>query len=1082
MPSPEDFLNELDEQKLVPESTIKLLSKKVQKSRTKVTVKALAKFLIETDALTQEQVDSIVASLPEMPSLDDSPALVEELKPSQEVEEVTLGDVEEGEASFSDNKPKNRRSTRHKHLKKSKGNEFDSPLILLGFGGLVVLVLVGLGLFYLLNTETGDERLRSAQEAYEAGSFSQAISEFETYVVDFPTHAGWSSAKVRLAIAKLRQAVDTGRNYAKGLEQAEKLIPQIEDEQAFNTAQGDLATLLPKIAEGLALQAEKASEEGDADATTLGVERTNAALNMVGNTKYVPKSLRDDIQIGLIGETLERIERRRIALVALQETLVSMEQANSSNVPRDAYVDYAKLIDNHPELVDEPKLIEALENTAQTEKSAIQFTPDSSEAVAEERPSNIFRAIAVANQGLEGTAETDGVYISVHAGIAYAVQASNGELLWRRPLGIGKTQVEPVPVGADYLLLDHRYNDLLRVNGITGKLIWRASTDPGSITPVVTDNRILVASESGRLLVFDTNSGQQAGYVEMAQPLRSPPTYDAKLNRIYLVGEHSSFYSLEASDLSCVGVYHLGHREGSVLLAPTKIGDKLAIIENIGFETASVRLLALDDEGTIAEELAVERLEGTCDTAPLVVGRRLAISTRLGEVRLYEISAAGSDREPMRELAVRPVGRQKPGSRYLAASKGGSVWIADLGLTRSVASLADSRLVVQRLDQTYTNDEFAGQIEARGNCLLHSRRQSRKPYITLAATNLDSGATIWETHVALSPVTAPIVSNSLKGLVIADQIGGLFLVNRDAIIQGVVSKPISQSRITSTLDNSLMLNNESILLTSKGRKRAVPINLSTTRQPRAFNLPGEISCEPEVMGEGWLAPLSIGQVLLLDAAGQPIATPFQPKLAPGQRIDWQRPGVGTIGGELHAVVPNSAGKLYCLRLNQSGSSSLEVVSSYDMQSLKPNSGASIVGEKAIFGIEGGLLGFASLPRVESVDTINIKGTILWGPHVVNDLVLLATDSEKLLGIDPANNKVAWEQSLENGLPVGKPLVEGNECMLSMERGTLQNIDPTTGTYGKSLFIGQNLAEGPTVYGKRLLLGTQDCAVLVVDRP
>ncbi len=67
-------------------------------------------------------------------------------------------------------------------------NRWDSPLLLLGGGGLVLLSLAGLLLWFVLTRGSGDEYFSAADEEYRGSSYSQAVYKFEQYLVKFPSH------------------------------------------------------------------------------------------------------------------------------------------------------------------------------------------------------------------------------------------------------------------------------------------------------------------------------------------------------------------------------------------------------------------------------------------------------------------------------------------------------------------------------------------------------------------------------------------------------------------------------------------------------------------------------------------------------------------------------------------------------------------------------------------------------------------------------------------------------------------------------------------------------------------------------
>ena len=201
-------------------------------------------------------------------------------------------------------KPKTKGKTRRERGK----SEWDSSLILYGGGGLLVLILAGGIIYYLLNRENADFVLQQATDYFEGGSYTQAIAQYEKFVTSFPHHPQHSEAAVRLGTARLWQDTSKESDPAKALSTAKTVLDNIEDEPDFRSAQRDLASLLPKIAQGLATQAEDSTHS-----PTVGerMTQTRQALALCMNTKYIPKEFRDDVLLGEVEETLMRVERNQ---------------------------------------------------------------------------------------------------------------------------------------------------------------------------------------------------------------------------------------------------------------------------------------------------------------------------------------------------------------------------------------------------------------------------------------------------------------------------------------------------------------------------------------------------------------------------------------------------------------------------------------------------------------------------------------------------------------------------------------------------------------------------------------------------
>ena len=121
---------------------------------------------------------------------------------------------------------------------------------------------------------------------------------------------------------------------------------------------------------------------------------------------------------------------------------------------------------------------------------------------------------------------------------------------------------------------------------------------------------------------------------------------------IYAVGRHSNVYTLAAKDLSCLGVFYLGHDRGSVSAPPVLVLNKLIVAENSGAQTSQLRVLTLDPQGVPTRQVAAARLDGLIVTSLLSTQRRLAAVSTQGAVGVFEIGS-GDDETALTPLALR---------------------------------------------------------------------------------------------------------------------------------------------------------------------------------------------------------------------------------------------------------------------------------------------------------------------------------------------------------------------------------------------------------------------------------------------
>ncbi len=515
-----------------------------------------------------------------------------------------------------------RRSPRAKGTKRAKGqSQWDSPLILLGGGGLILLLLIGGTILFLLNYESADERFKNAQEAYDQGSYPQAIADFETYLEKHQGHPDNSLARVRLGTARIRMATDVKGNYEEALEVAKEEADAIEDEEQYQEAQAELNALLPQIAAKLA---EKADAATDIEAMQKYIRLTEESLALCQNTKLIPGRLRDDGELDAIREVLLRIGQRQTALENLRDTLQTMNDASAAGEPKDAYAAHAAFVKAHPELAQNQRVIDAVSAAAAAEESLVKFVAESRPGLTDEPESPVAAELAVAVPRVEAAAPAEGVAAFRLAGGLYGVSAKDGRLLWRRAVGSASVPLSPTKIGNDWLTVDAKRKELVRLRGADGSLVWRAPLDDDLAQPVVAGDRVFCAGLSGKLHVVEADSGKTIGYVQFAQPLRTAPVVSADGKAIYLTGEHSSLYSLSADDYASLGVFYLGHAKGSIVAAPISVQGRVMLFENDGAETSSLHVLGVEEKGAVDRRLKTQRLSGLVNA----VARCLCASLR----------------------------------------------------------------------------------------------------------------------------------------------------------------------------------------------------------------------------------------------------------------------------------------------------------------------------------------------------------------------------------------------------------------------------------------------------------------------
>lgn len=972
-------------------------------------------------------------------------------------------------------------SKRHKKKrKKARKSEWDSPLILAGGGILALLVLCALLVTWMLRWESGDELLREAQMARDEGSFTQAISNYERFLERFPGHSEHGLARVELVLVRLRQATEVG-NYPLALEIAEQELGAVEEEERFDEAQGELAALLPRIARGLADQAEAA---GDPTAAGDAVEMATTALTLCSNTMYIPRSLRDDPELAEVQRVLDRVARRQKSHQGLQQGLQAMEEAVAAGDTRAAYDVRRQLVDEYPTLASDAQLAAMVAKTSAAEQAGIRFVAEEQKPQTTDRPVPWTAALVVAQRRRAATGGGTSGTVSVRVdGAVYGLDTATGEVLWRRYVSFAPA-APPQSIGDDVLVIDASQHELLCLESRTGRLQWRQEFGAPIAAPLVVGGRTFVAAESGRLYVVDSNSGICKGYLQFPQPLRVPPAVDRRGEQLYLTGDHSSLYSISLSDLTCLGVYYLGHSEGSIRVPPALVRNRVAVLENDGVETCRLHLLSLDEQGAIAEAVTDRRLAGLATAPPLVMGRRLVTVTDRGQMDVFDVTENNGN-AALISVATRTATSRQPLERHVAMTED-HIWVGGAKLTRYGILPTGNRLPVAEVEDNFAGATFDHPFQLSGKTLVHVRRPAGRAGFAVTAVETSQARTLWETDLAVPPAWSPIVDASAPALVVGNANGSVFRIGEQEIrsrVQNEVlearSAPAQMPALTSAVELGA---GRAAFMAATASDKLLLYDPSAERNPLQWvTLPSRLACAVSPFGDGLVAPLEVGQVYYLDpSGGQPLAAPFQPRLQPRKTVRYQP--AGTVDQENRQfVITDGREKIYLVALVDRPQPHLAAVTEAMVGPDVIVSPIVVVGEMAYAVTEGIQLVRYRLPTLERAGEVDLPEEVLGGPYRAGRNLLLVTTDDQLTAVT-ADGTLLWSVPLEHGDLAGPPLADDDGILLAYRRGILERRATSDGQALKELDVQQPLAAGPVRFQRHVVLAAHDGTLLVVDPP
>lgn len=965
-------------------------------------------------------------------------------------------------------------------------NEWDSPLIFIGGGALLLLVLCGVTVWLLIRGRSVDEQLQLAKQAADRGAYPQAIELYEAFLANYSRHAERSATRVKLATIRLRRDFESG-DLERTLTTAQEELPAVEGEEKFaEMAHEELAALLPQLAAKLASKAETAV---NADQSKEWIDRANAALALTSNTKYIPAALSNKTQLIEVRATLARIVRRDQRQLHLQRALDEMAAAIEAGDTNAAYASHRRLLEQHPVLASDTALSERIKSTAAAEKTRIRFVTAEQPAETSDRPTPWAASLALAHRrGGTGAPPAGGaaaVCVQVD-GAAYGLEAASGRLLWRRLIGADRRPgppASPIAIGNDVLVTDAATHALLRLDAATGQFRWRSVVGETFSQPIVIKNHVYLAGISGKLHVIDVESGQRLGHVEFPQPLRAAPAVDRQERWLYITGEHSSLYCLSLSDLHCLGVYFLGHSAGSIQVPPVMMQDKLAVLENDGVATCRLRLMSVDAEGSIGGQVTERRLTGLAASPPLFTGRRLIVVTDRGQFDAYEVGAGTAD-AALTLIATREATDEQPLVRFVTIADG-HLWIADRQLAKHAVLPTGNRLPLISTDNDYRDATFDHPLQVQGRTLVHVHRPKGRPGFIVAAMDSREGRVLWETSLAVPLAGPPLTETSVQTITAVSANGDVFRLDAAAIRARVLDQPLAAQGTPAqppALRSSVELGGGRTAFSAPGADKILIVDSAqNTPSGRWITLPGRLAAPVGRFGEGLLAPLALGQVLYVSpAGGKSLATAFQPSVEPGTAMQYTQPGVED-SGRNQFVISDGREKVYLVSLVDQPQPHLQAVADVNIVTDPVVSQMVLRGDVALGVTKTARLLRFRVPSLEQVGETQLPAALVWGPFAVGRYVLIATADGQLLSFS-ADGNAAWSARLEHGELVGAPLHSGDELVLAYRKGVVERRTLQDGRSVASADMSVPLAAGPVQFLNRIVLTGHDGGLFIVDRP
>ena len=273
----------------------------------------------------------------------------------------------------------------------------------------------------------------------------------------------------------------------------------------------------------------------------------------------------------------------------------------------------------------------------------------------------------------------------------------------------------------------------------------------------------------------------------------------------------------------------------------------------------------------------------------------------------------------------------------------------------------------------------------------------------------------------MPPAGAAVVDSAAKALAVANAEGFVFRFDEAAIRSRVQDQPLTaQSRPTNlpALTKAVDLGQGRAAFCAAGFDQILLYDPAKAGQSlRWVKLASPLACAVTPMGNGFVAPLDVGQVFYLSATdGTSFATPFQPRLQPGTTMSYAPAGVVN-AAERRFVISDGREKIYLVAAVDQPSPHLAAVAEASAGPYPIQSRMIVLGEVAIAVAGDSHVARFRLPSLEPAGVSNLSGPVVWGPFAAGDAILLATAEGQLALISPSGEEI-WRAPARTWRPYG----------------------------------------------------------------
>ncbi len=923
----------------------------------------------------------------------------------------------------------------------------------------VILVLSSFGLWHTIVKATSQKQFLRAFESLDNGDYRNAIKQLDDFITRFPEDNRSNKARVYRSLAKVRQFTSlTGASWENALQAAQSMVTDVSGLDEYRDASTELAEQLVKTTEGLADRARAIAQqeplnEAEASLRLLGQVAGNAASSLVGKSRINEK-------LAAARAAIVKAETRKRALAA-------MTKAIDSNAAAKAYEARDGLVFKYPDLANDRDILANLIKANELVRKAVQFDPSQRPGESQPHADPLGEPTTLVLRLNPGAppANSGGIAHAIADGLAFGLDAATGAPLWQVPVGLS-CPFPPVPVaGGDptVLLIDARYDELVRLDQRTGKLLWRQELGERAVDPpLVIGNEIIYALPSGKLLFIDLNNGGVRGSLNLGRPINRTPVSDEVGAHLYVLANQDCLFVINRDPISCVGVEYLGHAPGSIPASPTRVGRFFVVPENISLTDGRWQVFVLDEAGVKLSLRQTIPVAGWIWQSPATSGSVFWSVSDRGEIVAQSIGLYESD-QPLRPIAVIPADNTASGPAFAIARSERELW-----LTSSRPARFDLNSETGKLGRVWGLSQIGpalAPLQVVDKLAIFTQQSVDSPGVALTGVDPQSGVIAWRTTLGAPwPVEFTAVGNG--AIETLGFTGSKLTIAADTLAKGgFIEQPLSKPgtfRVPSQ-GASWLRCGETTVMIPEPRANHILARKGDAAYKR-FELPAPLGASPIAWGKDVLIPGSDGRIYLIDpATGEFAADPFVPRFDKSRPSQWLSPVL--VDGD-SVILAERDGLIRRLVKTDKPRPKLSVTGESRLG--KPISGEiATTGASIVIATSDNKLRTLATRDLSPVGSVDLTGLRSVGPIAVGEFVFCGDSAGGVAAFGKDGRRI-WQSTLRSPM-TDAPAIHNGAAWFLTRAGAIESRKMSDGLPAERLMLGVLPAGPPQPAGNLLVI-------------